>query len=51
MEKGQKLKLGIAYILIFLIALGLDMTGGVLKKDNTIEREEIGGDTIDVDLV
>lgn len=51
MEKGEKLKLKIVYVLIFCMALVFDVTGGVLKKDNTIDRKQIGGDSVDVDLI
>jgi len=50
MEKKDKWKLVIIYILVFIIALIADTSGGKLE-DGSIYRDEIGGDITDVDLV
>lgn len=51
MEKKEKILLGIAYVLVFLIAVYADVQGGNLAESEVIYREEIGGESVDVDLI
>lgn len=51
MERNEKIRLALAYVLVFFIALYMDLQDGVLSSSNEIQREEIGGESIDIDLL
>lgn len=51
MDKKEKAKLGIAYILVFFIALYIDISDGKLEEGDFIYRDGIGGETVDVELL
>lgn len=50
MEKKEKIRLGILYGCILLIALITDIKGGKLKEEYSIYRDKPGGDSVEVDL-
>lgn len=50
MSKKEKKRLGIAFVLIFLIALVMDFTEKNLQSDGSIERADVGGDEKKVSL-
>lgn len=51
MKKKEKIKLGIAYILVFLITFYVDMSEGNLEDGSVIYRDGVGGESIDVELL
>lgn len=51
MERKDILKLTIVYIIIFFFAFIFDIGGGVLEEGNVIKRDDVGGDTLDVNLL
>jgi len=51
MEKKELIKLGLLYIVVLFFAILSDMSGGLLGQDDVIEREDVGGDSIEVDLI
>lgn len=51
MERNEKIRLILVYVLVFLIALYMDLQDGVLNSSNEIQREEIDGESMDVDLL
>lgn len=50
MKKSEKMKLGMVYVLVFLIALYMDMQNGRLEDGSVVYRDEVGGESVDVDL-
>lgn len=50
MGKKEILKLAVAYVLVFFIALYMDSQGGILKNGNFIYRDKSGGETREVEL-
>lgn len=51
MEKKEGIKLALVYVFVFLIALYVDTKSGVLEEAGTIVRDELGGESVDVDLL
>lgn len=51
MEKKDTIKLGLVYVMVFLIAFYMDTQGGELEESGAVVREETGGETVKVDLV
>lgn len=51
MEKKEKIRLGIVYVLIFFLALFMDVQKGDLENETYIIRDEVGGETKEVDLI
>lgn len=51
MEKNEKIRLGIIYMLVFLFAVYMDLQQGDLKDEKYIIREGTGGETKDVHLI
>lgn len=51
MKKKEKIRIGIVFFLILLLAICLDITGGELKSDGTIARDVFGGDEKTIELL
>lgn len=51
MEKKELIKIGVLYLLVFLIGVISDMQGGLLIENSSIPRNEVGGDKTSIDLV
>ncbi len=51
MDRKELIKLGIAYILVFFVALYMDVQDGVIEEGNIIFRDKSGGDTKEVELL
>ncbi len=51
MERKEKIRLALVYVLVFLLALYMDLQGGVLGSSNEIVREKVGGESIEIDLI
>lgn len=51
MEKNEKIRLGIVYVFVFILAIYMDVQKGNLENDIYIVRDEVGGETKEVDLI
>jgi len=51
MKKKEIRKLAIVYLLLLVIAIGMDLTNGNISSNQTIVRDEVGSDTRTVELV
>lgn len=50
MEKKEKIRLGIVYVIVCLLAIYMDFQGGDLKEETYIIRDEVGGETKNVEF-
>lgn len=51
MEKKEKIRLGMIYILVFIFAVYMDLQKGNLENETYIIRDELGGEVKEVDLM
>lgn len=51
MKKEEKIKLGIVYVIVLVIALVMDVQNGDLEEEGYIVRDEVGGETKEIGLV